>query len=767
MLRIITRVIFLLALVGVQLLALAVTQLQAEAQTNTVTSRSPVSNIDETTTAYKDMNLEHAQSFRTGDRSDGYVVTSVDLDLTIAAGHSSFTATIHGDGADPGAGVALSDAPETLATGVNEFTPTDRLVMEPSSRYWVVVDAATGGTRTAASVAFTTSDDDTVEDEPVILNGSRNRGYQSQNRQRSGDAEQVRVKGLNNVKPKWVGDGFQLINVFRQNEPAALLLPAATGEGPLIYNLLDTPNNNLGPLPTTLTLPDGLKFDPVSRMIYGTPTTVESDAYTYSVTDRHGQQKKFQFLIGVKAAPEWASLSVLPGPDVLHVVWTPTADPEATGYLVQWKSGDQEFSDTERRHTTGSDASSYKIANPAHGVEYSVKVTQIGGLHDGDHLTRRVTIGTDFVSLVTLVRGGEAKTYKARVNQPPPAGGAVYPKQNLEDYFAYFRWDSGEVLRPPRPVLYFFTASDPTADELAKRPSGHAPMKWDAVREFSLQAPARSAAGSVPIYHDFIWDDDPCLVPDCPRTLKRPEFSAGVVIVHIVNPPGQEKASSSPPTEENDSPTEGESSPALTGLTVAAVTGEPTRLTVNWNAVESATKYSVRWKTGSDDYGDAVETTKNGYTITGLTAGTNYTVNVAALDASNTLLAESTADGSTEPGTGESRLGQTDETGDSDERQTDSTPAVSFMIYHDPNAGDVAVDRYNQAVELLDNAGIAYSVVSGDVQDEASRLAGVSNSVMPRFFLGDPTSQDWVSEPRGNNGGLRWFKQKVAELSGD
>ena len=42
----------------------------------------------------------------------------------------------------------------------------------------------------------------------------------------------------------------------------------------------------------------------------------------------------------------------------------------------------------------------------------------------------------------------------------------------------------------------------------------------------------------------------------------------------------------------------------------------------------------------------------------------------------------------------------------------------------------------------------------------------------PRFVhtpvlpgLGNPTGQDWVSETKVNNGGLRWLKEKVAELS--
>ena len=72
--------------------------------------------------------------------------------------------------------------------------------------------------------------------------------------------------------------------------------------------------------------------------------------------------------------------------------------------------------------------------------------------------------------------------------------------------------------------------------------------------------------------------------------------------------------------------------------------------------------------------------------------------------------------------------------------------------------------RYDTAVGLLADAGIAYSVVTGDVRDEAGRLAGVTDSIMPRFFLGDPAAPDWVSRPGSNNGGLRWLRGALAEL---
>ena len=106
-------------------------------------------------------------------------------------------------------------------------------------------------------------------------------------------------------------------------------------------------------------------------------------------------------------------------------------------------------------------------------------------------------------------------------------------------------------------------------------------------------------------------------------------------------------------------------------------------------------------------------------------------------------------------GTGQSRGASTAQVG------------VSFVIYYDPDAGDAAAARYDQAVALLTGAGISYGEVRGDVRAEVDRLAGVTNSIIPRFFLGDPTAPDWVSEPKGNNGGLRWLKQKVAELGGE
>ena len=271
----------------------------------------------------------------------------------------------------------------------------------------------------------------------------------------------------------------------------------------------------------------------------------------------------------------------------------------------------------------------------------------------------------------------------------------------------------------------------------------------DAPRSVEIAANATTATITVPTYDDATAEPDGYvkvgLVDGRHYQLHQYRNSYKWAKVIVTDNDGE----AAPPGEAP----QGIGAAVLTGLTVSSVAGEPAQLAVVWEAVEGAATYSVRWKTGTDSYGDAEETTALRYTITGLSAGTTYTVNVAALDADNTLLAEAAASGDT-----------AQRTSGAGSPTADATPAVSFVIYYDPDGGAASADRYNQAVALLKEAGISYSEVRGDVRAEVDRLAGVTNSTMPRFFLGDPTAADWTSQPGENNGGLRWLK-KVAGLS--
>ena len=90
----------------------------------------------------------------------------------------------------------------------------------------------------------------------------------------------------------------------------------------------------------------------------------------------------------------------------------------------------------------------------------------------------------------------------------------------------------------------------------------------------------------------------------------------------------------------------------------------------------------------------------------------------------------------------------------------DAAALPAITVYHDP-AG--ATGRYDTAVELLTAAGRSYTVRFVTGTGEVDRLAGVSGSVMPRFFLGDPADAGWgPSQPGVNNGGLRWLRSQLA-----
>ena len=93
----------------------------------------------------------------------------------------------------------------------------------------------------------------------------------------------------------------------------------------------------------------------------------------------------------------------------------------------------------------------------------------------------------------------------------------------------------------------------------------------------------------------------------------------------------------------------------------------------------------------------------------------------------------------------------------------DESAATRILIYHDPNHSAAAVGRYDTAVGLLEAAGRSWTVRTVTGTGEADRLARVSNSVMPRFFLGDPTAPGWgPAKAKENNGGLRWLRSVLA-----
>ena len=97
------------------------------------------------------------------------------------------------------------------------------------------------------------------------------------------------------------------------------------------------------------------------------------------------------------------------------------------------------------------------------------------------------------------------------------------------------------------------------------------------------------------------------------------------------------RAGTSPDFVEGDpsNPATGTPKPGTPAPTVTAH-ADPGKLTVKWPKVEGATSYKVQWKSGTEDYGTTRQATPTAleYTISGLSADTEYTVQVIARNAS-------------------------------------------------------------------------------------------------------------------------------------
>ena len=99
--------------------------------------------------------------------------------------------------------------------------------------------------------------------------------------------------------------------------------------------------------------------------------------------------------------------------------------------------------------------------------------------------------------------------------------------------------------------------------------------------------------------------------------------------------------------------------------------------------------------------------------------------------------------------------------GRADTKGSGTTSAAKFHVYRDPSGGTADKGRLQEARGLLSGVGTTYVETEGSAT--LDRLAGVTNLVLPRFFLGDPSRARWTPQPKTNNGGLWLLKKKLKE----
>ncbi len=274
-----------------------------------------------------------------------------------------------------------------------------------------------------------------------------------------------------------------------------------------------------------------------------------------------------------------SGVMVTPGNARLEVAWE--AVDNATGYLVQWKSGVEAYNTGDRQATVSSGSTtSHTIPSLTIGDEYTVRVTATRtGANDG--LPSEEAKGTPIAPAVTVSETALTVTEEA-------ATGASYTivlvTQPTADVTVTVAGHAGtEVTLTPDPSDLTFT-----------------PQNWDTAQTVTVTAvdDADTTNDSVTLTHTATSTD----------TDYDAITIAGVTVTANDNDTAQ-----------------------VVGVTV---TPGHQKLRVTWTPVDNATANHVQWKSGVENYNTTdrqATVTAAGYTILGLTNGTEYTVQVTAV----------------------------------------------------------------------------------------------------------------------------------------
>ncbi len=359
----------------------------------------------------------------------------------------------------------------------------------------------------------------------------------------------------------------------------------------------------------------------------------------------------------------------------------------ANNYLLEWKSGNQEYATTGRRSLVGN-VTSATPTGLSPGTTYTYRLTALNTATNPDtKLAQAEASGTTYAPLPTIANftvspvSGEPTKLSLRWDSVQGAG-----KYRLE-------WKSGD-------------------------------QEYNSVRSSSVTITSATLTG----------------------LSSSTTYTVRVTALNTATNPDTELAQA-----EGSGTT---ALPTIANFTVSPVMGDGTKLRLSWDTVQGANNYLLQWKSGNQEYVNTGRRSLVGNvtsaTPTGLSPGTTYTYRLTALNTAtdpDTELAQAEASGTTVAATG--------------------TGQAQITVYHDPRPSDASAaagSRYDSGVALLKAASRSYAVRTVTGTGTVDDLAGVENSVLPRFFLGDPTEEGWgPSEPGVNNGGLKWLRKVLEE----
>ena len=335
-----------------------------------------------------------AQSLITGFNAGGYAVSAVQIRLKSVSGKTTVVKIREDNNGEPGDLVATLTNPASLsAHNINTFTAPPGTMLATSTTYWITKGEGISGS-SRLTFALTAATAETGEPGWSIGDSRRYRTSETLPWFTSTQSSlMIAIKGTAigaasddaTLGALTVNDGTSDLTLDPTFAPGTFAYAAEVGKAVTTVTL------------TAMTTDDGASVSAVT--LNGTAIadrdftdgiTVPSllagaNGIVVTVTAENGDTRTYTVTVTVNDndTAQVTGVSVASGNAQLAVNWT--AVDNATGYKVQWKSGNQNYNTGNRQFTvTSGSTTSHTITGLTNGTEYSVRVSATRtGANDG------------------------------------------------------------------------------------------------------------------------------------------------------------------------------------------------------------------------------------------------------------------------------------------------------------------------------------------------------------------------------------------------
>ena len=326
-----------------------------------------------------------AQSLITGFNAGGYAVSAVQIRLKSVSGKTTVVKIRQDNNGEPGDLVATLTNPASLsAHNINTFTAPPGTTLAASTTYWITKGEGISGS-SRLTFAFTAATAETGEPGWSIGDSRLYRTSETLPWFTSTQSSlMIAIKGTAigaasddaTLGALTVNDGTSDLTLAPAFAPGTFAYAAEVGNAVTTVTLTAMTTDD-GASVSAVTLngtaitdrdfTDGITVSPLlagDNGIVVTVTAENGDTRTYTVT----------VTVNDNDTARVTGVSVTSGNAQLAVNWT--AVDNATGYKVQWKSGNQNYNTGNRQFTvTSGSTTSHTITGLTNGTEYTVRVS--------------------------------------------------------------------------------------------------------------------------------------------------------------------------------------------------------------------------------------------------------------------------------------------------------------------------------------------------------------------------------------------------------